>query len=142
MNSLRVKRTVRNRRKWLRGATFVEFAIVALPMLMLTFGIIAFGMAVYSYSFVSNAARDAVRYAIVHGNASLSPASSSDIQQYVRSEAYGLNSTGLSVATTWAPDNKPGSVVKVQVTYSFHPFYPMSSMTLPLSSSAQMVISR
>ncbi len=142
MRSRRIKRPEHSRQRWLRGATFTEFAIVALPMLMITFGIIAFGMAVYSYSFVSNSARDAVRYAIVHGNASLSPATSADIQQYVRNEAYGLNSSGLTVSTSWTPDNKPGSVVKVQVTYDFHPFYPMSQMTLPLSSSAQMVISR
>jgi Flp pilus assembly protein TadG len=142
MTSRCIKRPEHSRRRWSRGVTFTEFAIVALPMLMITFGIMAFGMAVYSYSFVSNAARDAVRYAIVHGDASLSPATTADIQQYVRNEAYGLNSTGLNVATTWTPDNKPGSVVKVQVTYAFHPFYPMSHMTLPLSSSAQMVISR
>ena len=35
----------------------------------------------------------------------------------------------------------PGKVVSVSVAYSYHPFYPFNNVTLPLSSSAQMVIS-
>jgi hypothetical protein len=32
-------------------------------------------------------------------------------------------------------------VVSVSVAYSFHPLYPFAAVTLPLASSAQMVIS-
>ena len=128
-------------RRWLRGQTFAEFMMVVLPTIGLIFGIVSFAMTVYTYSFLSNAARDAGRYAIVHGSKSTSPATSDVIQTFVRSEAQGLKASAISVSTSWSPNNNPGSTVNVQVSYSYQPFYPFNSVTLPLSSSAQMVIS-
>lgn len=142
MSSQNSPMPARRMQRWLRGQTLVEFAGIALPLCFLTFGIIVLSMAVYSYSFVCDGAREGVRYAIVHGSASLSPASASDIKTYVQNEAHGLNTTYLNVSTNWKPDNKPGSVVSVQVTYSFQPLFPMSAVAVPLSSTAQMVISR
>ena len=142
MKSQNSPKPTRRMQRWLRGQTFVEFAAVVLPLCIVVFGIIVSGMAVYSYSFVCYGAREGVRYAIVHGSASLSPASASDIKNYVQNKARSLNTRYLNVLTNWTPDNKPGSVVNVQVTYSFQPFFPMSTATVPLSSSAQMVISR
>jgi len=127
--------------RWRRGQTATEFAIVALPLLMLIFGILVCGMAVYNYNFVCDAARDGVRYAIVHGSDASPAATATDIQNYVLAEAQGLNKSNLSVATTWSPDNNPGSAVSVTVTYNFQPLFPMSNAVLPLSSSSQMVIS-
>ncbi len=129
------------RRKLSRGQAGVEFATTALVTLTVMFGIFVSAMSIYAYNFVSDSARDAVRYAIVHGSNSLTPATSSDIEQVVLNMAYGLDQNDISVATTWTPDNNPGSIVAVQVTYSFTPFYPLSSIALPLSSYAQMVIS-
>ena len=123
------------------GQTYADFVMMVLPAILLIFGIISFGMTVYTWSFLSNAARDAVRYAIVHGSKSSSPASADDIQTFVRNEAQGIKPSAISVSTTWNPNNNPGSTVSVQVSYSFRPFYPFNSVTLPLSSSAQMVIS-
>jgi len=135
------------------GQTFAEFMMVVLPTLGLIFGVVSFAMTIYTYSFLSNAARDAVRYAIVHGSKSTSPVSSDDIQTFVRGEAKGINPSSISVTSCWNPqappnqcqsptgNNAPGKVVSVSVAYSYHPFYPFNSVTLPLSSSAQMVIS-
>jgi Flp pilus assembly protein TadG len=143
----------RRSRGWLRGQTYAEFLMVVLPTLLLIFGITSFGMTVYTYSFLSNAARDAVRYAIVHGSKSTSPASSDAIQTFVRNEAKGLNPTSITVSSCWNPqappnqcpgptgNNAPGKAVSVTVSYNFHPLYPFATVTLPLSSSAQMVIS-
>ncbi len=128
-------------RRFLRGQTYAEFMMVVLPTVGILFAIISLAMTVYTYSFVANAAREGVRYAIVHGSRSSSPASSSDIQTYVRNEAQGITPSSISVSTTWNPNNSPGSTVNVQVSYSYHPFYPFANVTLPLSSSAQMVIS-
>lgn len=147
------RRSPRRSRGWLRGQTYAEFLMVVLPTLLLMFGIVSFAMTVYTYSFVSNAARDAVRYAIVHGSKSTSPVDSNDIQTFVRNEAQDLNASQINVLSCWNPqpslndcpgptgNNAPGKAVSVKVSYSFHPFYPFNSVTLPLSSSAQMVIS-
>jgi Flp pilus assembly protein TadG len=140
-------------RRWLRGQTYTEFMMVVLPTLALMFGIVSFGMVVYTYSFLSNAARDAVRYAIVHGSKSTSPATSDSIQSFVRGEAKGLQASSITVSSCWNPqappnqcpgptgNNAPGKVVSVQVSYNYHPFYPFNDVTLPLTSSAQMTIS-
>ena len=53
---------------WSRGQTYAEFMMVVLPTLSIIFGIFSLAMTVYTWSFLSNAARDAVRYAIVHGS--------------------------------------------------------------------------
>jgi Flp pilus assembly protein TadG len=127
--------------RWSSGQTAAEFAIMALPLLMITFGILMCGMAVYNYNFVCDAARDGVRYAIVHGSDTNPAATATDIKNYVLAEAQGMNKNNLSVSTTWLPNNNPGSVVKVKVTYNFQPLFPMSKTVLPLSSSSQMVIS-
>ena len=139
-------------RAWPRGQGFTEFVAAVVPTLMLIFAVITFGMVAYTYSFVSYAAREGVRYAIVHGANSLSPADESDVRDYVRSEVQGLNASDLSVVTEWNPgtntsptiaagNNKPGSVVSVQVSYTLPLFYPLSGVTIPMSSSSQMVIS-
>lgn len=138
-------------RRWGNGQTATEFALIALTLMTVLFGILVFGLAVYDYNLVSDAARDGVRYAIVHGAcpqwgaaacaSTNPPATDTDIQNYVAANAPGLNTSDLSVSTTWTPDNNVGSVVKVKVTYNFQPLFPMSNTTLALSSSSQMVIS-
>jgi Flp pilus assembly protein TadG len=153
MNSQGRMNMTRHSCRWSRGQTYAEFMMVVLPTLSLIFGVVSFGMIIYTYSFLSNAARDAVRYAIVHGSKSTSPATSDSIQTFVRSEAKGINPGSITVTSCWNPqappnqcqsptgNNAPGNVVSVSVAYSYHPFYPFNNVTLPLSSSAQMVIS-
>jgi Flp pilus assembly protein TadG len=140
-------------RRWSHGQTYAEFMMLVLPALSLIFAVVSFGMTLYTYNFLSNAARDAVRYAIVHGSKSTSPATSDDIQTFVRNEARGLKANSITVTSCWNPqappnqcpgptgNNAPGKVVSVSVAYSFHPLYPFAAVTLPLASSAQMVIS-
>ena len=54
-----------------------------------------------------------------------------------------LNTNSLTVTTTWAPNNKPGSVVTVVVSYNFPPLTSLvSSVTIPLTRTAAMVISQ
>jgi Flp pilus assembly protein TadG len=153
MNFRAWRDVARRSRGCLRGQTYAEFLMVVLPTLLLIFGIISFAMTIYTYSFLSNAARDAVRYAIVHGSKSTSPATSDAIQTFVRNEAQGLSQSSITVSSCWNPqappnqcpgptgNNAPGKAVSVTVSYSFHPLYPFAAVTLPLSSSAQMLIS-
>ena len=50
-----------------RGASLVETVIVMGVLLALMFGIIDFGRALYTYSFVAQLARQGARWAIVRG---------------------------------------------------------------------------
>ncbi|HZO81743.1 MAG TPA: TadE/TadG family type IV pilus assembly protein [Candidatus Binataceae bacterium] len=150
MSWKKAMRSPRRRGGGARGQAAVEFALVALPCLTLLFAVTSFGYALYTYSFVSSAARNAVRYAIVHGSHSLSPATSTAITNYVKNQLQGLSASDLSVTSCWNPqsgtcpgpsgNNDPGKVVSVTVTYNFQPLFGMPAVTLPLTSSSQMVI--
>src|SRR5579862_998691 len=50
------------------GSAIIELAWSSAIMLSVVFGIMAISVGLYSYNFVSNAAREATRYAIVRGN--------------------------------------------------------------------------
>ncbi|MGH9901941.1 MAG: TadE/TadG family type IV pilus assembly protein [Pyrinomonadaceae bacterium] len=135
MKALRID--FRNSLRDERGAYFAEFAIVAPVLLLLMFGVMEFGRAVWAYSSVAHAAREGVRYAIVRGGESGRAATANDVQTYARSRA-GLNA--MQVSTTWTPDNAPGSVVQVTAQYDFQstvPFIP----PMQLTSTSRMVIS-
>ena len=131
------------RTRWNRGQAFVEFAMAISGLLMIVLAITNFAMAIFAYNFVCYGARDGTRYAAVRGAASPSPVSSSDVRAYVISEAAGIDTGQLTVATTWSPNNQPNSTVAVSVRYNFQfmvPFVALSPVTL--SSNSQMVISQ
>jgi Flp pilus assembly protein TadG len=119
----------------------VEFAMIVLIALTLIFGIIQASLALYAYSFVSYGARCGARYAMVHGSRSSSPANGSSVQTYVQSLAFPLDTSSMTVTTTWNPDNSPGSTVTVGVTYIFRPLGPFLGTTnLTMTSTAQALI--
>lgn len=147
-----------------RGNTLTEFAFVLPLLLMMIFGVVDFGRALYAYHFVSDSAREATRWASVRGQACLSlpaqptpcPAQPDDIKEFVVSTApAGINrspSTLLVDAAFVTPPgngsmcvthkNNPGCAVQVQVTYVFKfvfPFLPKSTYTM--KSTSEMIIS-
>ena len=147
------------------GATIVEFALSCSILCMMLFGIVEVSLAVYTYDFVSEAARDGARYAIVRGNRCTGMtdcnATSAQIQTHVQTLNYpAINTSNLTVTTTWlsaasAPPNmtwsscsgsgcnKIGNAVNVQVQYPFTlsvPFSPV--LTINLSNTSQMVIAQ
>ena len=96
------------------GASLVEFALSAAIYFSLLLGVIQMGMALYTYNFVAEAARDATRYAAVRGsqscslsstfpNCNLLPnASGNPLKAYVQSLGYpGSNAGNLTVTSTW-----------------------------------------
>src|SRR5580704_2941724 len=124
------------------GQVMAEFALVITPCLTLFFGVINFALALYCYDFVCYSAQQAVRYATVHGSTATTVVTASNMQTYVNGLVVGvLKTSAMTVTTTWAPDNKPGSVVTVAVTYNFPPLTSLvSSVTIPLTRTAAMVI--
>jgi Flp pilus assembly protein TadG len=131
------------RRKRQRGSSLVEGALCFTVFLMILFGMIDFGRAVFAYNFISYAAREGARYAIVRGQSSGHAAIPSDVTSFVKQEAIGLDPSAITVNTTWTPDKNAGSTVQVQVQYSFQPIVPyMPSGPLNFSSTSKMLISQ
>jgi Flp pilus assembly protein TadG len=146
------------------GASIAEFAVASTILLAIVFGIYEASSALYAYTYISDAAREATRYAIVRGSActgftecSGTPvgATSAQISSYVKGLGYpGINSSNLNVNSTWpttgsactpisSPCNNPGNLVKVVVAYQYPlsiPFVPLS--TINMSSTSEMVISQ
>lgn len=136
------------------GASLVEFALCSSVLFMTLFGIFALCGALYSYVFISEAARDASRYALVRGSEctgfSDCDIKSGQINTYVKSLGYpGINTANVTASAAWSgsysPSNAPGNVVTVTVTYNLPlsiPFWPQSGSTIHMSSSSQMTISQ
>lgn len=110
------------RLKWEDGASLVEYAFIAMLFMVMLLGIIDFGRALYTYHFVSHAAREATRWAAVNGyNCGLDgscngtapmnngPASATDIQNYVTSLVpSGLDSSKVTTTPNWpTPSPEP-----------------------------------
>jgi Flp pilus assembly protein TadG len=147
-------------RRWLRlvrdrkGQSLVEFSLAAGVLFMAIIGLMNTCLAVYSYHFVSYAARAGSRYASMHGYTSSSPAAQSDVQSYVRGLIYpGIKATSLTVTTTWsvypsggtctpsATCNNPGNLATVRVQYSLNLSIPkMITKQLVVSSTSAVII--
>ena len=124
-------------------------------------GMMKMSLAIYTYHYVAEAAREGARYAMVRGSACTSfssacPAASSDVQTYVRGLAYpGITSSLLTVTTTWStypagktctPSstcNNPSDLVNVTASYAFPLTIPtMGTKTYTMTSTAAMIISQ
>ncbi|MGA7409856.1 MAG: TadE family protein [Bryobacteraceae bacterium] len=124
-----------------QGSALVEGAFVLTIVLLLVFGMIQFSYVVFGYNTIVYAARAGTRYAAVHGSSSPSPCSAAAVQTQVLNQLPGVPASAVTVTTTWTPDNKPGSTVRVTVSANFSP---MASLVMKqgvtLSSSSQMII--
>ena len=134
--------TVRRRPSRQKGSALIEGTFVTLAFLAMILGIIDWSRMMMANNFVSNAARDATRYAMVHGSGSSSPAQASDLTTLVKNRAVGLDPTKITVTTTWNPNNSAGSSVTVQVQYSFQALVPYMPSSMTLKSASTMIISQ
>ncbi len=125
------------------GSMLIEFALSVWTLFLLTFLIFEFCMTIYTYSVLGDAAREGVRYAIVHGTDSSScsgPSSGcgdttgSNVRAVVTGYA-GVsfhNVTGMTVTPSW-PDgaSTPTSRVKVTISYPYVAYLTLPGFTSP-----------
>ena len=129
------------RRQKDRGAVLLEFVFSFMFYLLVTLvGIMDFGRGIWAYNVLAHASHEAARYAMVRGADSLSPASASDIQDFVRSRATFLPPSSVSVNVQWQSENSPGNTVEIQVVYDFQPLLAPFLPDFSLSSTSRMVI--
>ncbi len=123
-----------------RGVELIEFSLISILLLVLVFGIMEFGRAIWIYGTVGYVAREGARFAIVRGSESGREATPTDVENYVNQRAAGM--TGLTVTTTWDDASKdPGTVVQVRVDRDFDPALPLVNLgPITLTSTSRMVI--
>jgi Flp pilus assembly protein TadG len=101
------------------GSGMVEFAIVTgLVFLPLMFGIIEFGRMMWAKNTVTAAAREGVRYAVVHGTQSGATFDSAAVASYVEGRT---RLSPIIVSTSWTGTQETLDTVTVTVKYSYSP---------------------
>jgi Flp pilus assembly protein TadG len=113
-----------------KGQTLVEFALLLPVLLFVTFVIIDLGRGIYYYSSIHNAAREGVRYGIIH------PCDEEEMIDTAVNYAFGLGLEGTDVAYAGLGDPQtvdgfPNPTVRVRVNYTFTPATPLVSNLLP-----------
>ncbi len=136
---------------WSRGQMMTEFAGVASAFLLLLIAVMMMGEAVMAYNSMSNAAEEAVRYAVANGPNSPNPASQTAIEQVAVNVAPQLHLTITSGGTTgnvtssWVTDANISTRedAKVVINYNYALKIPfMTSVTLHLTATSQMMASQ
>lgn len=137
------------------GSTLVEIALASSILFAMIFGVMQVALALYSYHYISNAAREGSRWAMVRGYTCTGcVASVADVQNYVKGIAFpGINPANTTVTVTYAgypagvacsPSaacNNPGNQVTVVVKYNYSLAVPfVSTQALSFSSTSRMII--
>jgi Flp pilus assembly protein TadG len=140
-----------------RGATAVEFAVACPVVFMLIFSTIVGALGVFRYQQTAELAREAARWASVHGaqyelETGNSAATAEDIyNNAIKPSAITLDLNRLTYQVTWNKNNQPldasasfetptGNTVSVTVTYQWIPeVYLVGPYSLTSTSTAQMI---
>ncbi len=116
-----------------RGATAVEFALIAPIFLIMAFGVFEMGRAMWIKSSLQFAVEEAARYAMVNTSATTTTISTYAQTRYTNA---GLSSTGVTFAAT--QDTTGGiNYVSITGTTTFAvqvPIVPFPSITLSAKS--------
>ena len=113
------------------------FAVIFMPMV---FGIIEFGRITFAKSMVTTAAREGVRYAIVHGSSSSAPFDSAAVATYVQGKT---DLSPIGVRTTWTGSKDPQDTVTVTVSYTYTPVVKVPGLltSKTVTGSSRQIIS-
>jgi Flp pilus assembly protein TadG len=128
-----INRFFRNVLKSRRGATAVEFAMVAPIFLIMVIGIFELGRAMWIKASMQYAVEETTRYAIVNTSATTSTLATYASTAYSSS---GINITGATFTATQATTSGK-TYVTISGSYSFSvivPLVPIPDMTLSAKS--------
>jgi Flp pilus assembly protein TadG len=148
-----------------QGQAIIEFSLTMLSITILFFAIWEAGMTIHTYNVLADAAKEGVRYAVVHGSdvdaktgnasgptcASLPCANDCStnvqaVQGVVQSVALlsmgpssNGNLNGMTVSVCYLDgSNKPPNRVQVAVSYPYQPFFTSLGFPLPtINAGAQ-----
>jgi Flp pilus assembly protein TadG len=137
-----------HRRRWRRGATIVQTALVLNICLMFLLGLFDFGRVIMMRQIVTNAAREGCRYAVVN----TSTATTAQVQSYVTTYLCGQPISSLVISVyqadpttganlgTWTNAGLSDSI-GVQITGSISTMTPTFSLlpsSLPIKATSIM----
>jgi Flp pilus assembly protein TadG len=133
----------RARSRFTRGSSMIEFTISAFLLVLILLAALEFDRMLLAYTSLCNSTKAAVRYAIVHGNDSSQVASTTDIQNQVKTYLAGMDTTGtrLTVNVSFPSGQDAGNPVVVTAQYSYDPWViPLPLNGVRLSAKSQGII--
>lgn len=95
-----------------RGQDLVEFALILPVLLLLLLGIMEFGIVIFTYDTIANAAREGARYGIIHHE----PGDDSDIEAATRRLTTGLDPAALGIDIDLSDPNR----IQVEIFYEYN----------------------
>lgn len=111
-----------------RGASIVEFAIIAPLLFMLFFGIIEMGIYIYNQQMLTNAAREGARVGIIASDPRVPATGANSIESVVQNYCanhmitFGSNNNPIldpDPPSGYATDAAFGDQLEVRVTYQY-----------------------
>ena len=135
----------RSQTRSIRGVAAVEFGLLLVPLVLITFGITEYGRAIYTYNTLDKAARDAVRHLSAGGPGDATrQAEASCLVRYGNTGctgttlAPGLTSANVSicdaVACAGTHDNQPttaGTIDLMTVTIQNYAYDSVMEFVMP-----------
>jgi Flp pilus assembly protein TadG len=140
-----------------RATTVVELAVVGSATLLILLGLLIGGLGIFRYQQVARLARDASRWASVHGtqyanDTNNTAATPTDVyNQVIVPNATALDLTQLNYSVTWDTSNSPyhtatvqgqqvkvANTVTVTITYQWIPEAYLGGITLTSTSVTVM----
>lgn len=135
-----------------KGQATIEFALALLFTLAMIFWVIEFAMYIYTYNVMAEAAKEGVRYAVVHG-CGTTPTNCSGTCSPACSDANGSNVTtqvknwaqlsfhdisGIVVNVVY-PDSSASAPSRVQINiqYSYKSYFGLGFTPLPIYATAE-----
>jgi Flp pilus assembly protein TadG len=125
---------LRRLRREERGTAVVEFAIVALPLFLIVFGILDFGRALNYYNDMTQLAGQGARAAAVNQNVDGTTADAT-FQQKLAAEADSPELKGKVLVCIQRVPSSVGDPVTVTTKYTFHFNALISKIPITLSST-------
>lgn len=135
------------------GQATVEFALSVVFVMLLIVGIIEMSMLLYTYSVVADAAKEGVRYAVVHGTHNSSPVGptcpcaaidgaigTGVVKTYAQFSFHDTSTMTVTVTypdATNPPANQSPNRVQVTVRYPYQPFFGLGWPTVNVYANAE-----
>ncbi len=130
------------------GQSIVEYAIIFPVLFFLITGFLDLGRAVFYYSSLTNAVREATRYAIVHKDeldAAYNNPTNNSLQDKVMEYAFGLTTTSdpltredIVVSPEIIDDDY--TKVSIQATYTFTPITPGLNLLFGSNGEIELIV--
>ncbi len=106
-----------------RGSVMVEFSLAFVAFITMIMATVDIGRAVWTYGVLNHAIFQGARFATVHGSGNLitdnqgQDDTAAAIRDIIRNNTVGLDSSQVTVNTSYNPNNDPGSEFTVTASY-------------------------